>query len=350
MHMVRMVQNNYKKFFWRLYSVHVLVIFFLPVAHAQDIHFSMFNACPLYLNPAQTGNFIGDWRAAASYRNQWSALAIPFSTAAVSFDRKFYLLHQDFSAGAEFINDESGSVALSVNKLYGSLGLRKVMNHNVFHFGIQLGYVFKSLDLDKVTLPNQYNPLTGTFDGQLPGNEINMGERTSNFDFNAGLLWKKKIKIFEPELGFSFSHLNNPRESFYDDEQRLPIRSTVHAKLKTNLGDALYVQPAFLYMNHKGSNETIAGFNAGFNVFGKKSTVKELMAGVYLRNGFLSDADALAVLAGATIGRIDLAICYDITISGLKTATNHNGAFEITLQYRSISTVLNSYSIPCERF
>lgn len=345
-----MVQNNYKRFFRCLFSVHLLVIFSLPVVLAQDIHFSMFNACPLYLNPAQTGNFSGDWRAGANYRNQWSALAIPFNTAAFSFDKKFYLLHQDFSAGIMFINDQSGSVALSVNKLYGSLGFRKVINHNIFHAGVQVGYVFKSLDLDKVTLPNQYNPLTGTFDGQLPGNEINMGERTSNLDFNAGLLWTKKIRSLEPELGFSFSHLNNPRESFYDDEQRLPVRSTVHARMKASLGDAVYLQPAILYMNHKGSNETIAGFNAGFNVFGKKSTVKELMAGVYLRNGFISDADALAILAGASIGRIDLAICYDITVSGLKAATNHNGAFEISLQYRSISTVLNSYSIPCERF
>ena len=345
-----MVPNNSKRFFRRLFSVHVLVIFSLPVLIAQDIHFSMFNACPLFLNPAQTGNFSGDWRVAANYRNQWNALAIPFSTAAVSFDGKFYLLHQDFSAGAMFINDESGSVALSVNKLYGSLGFRKVINHNVFHLGIQLGYVFKSLDMDKVTLPSQYNPLTGTFDGQLPGNETNMGERTSNLDFNAGILWKKKIRILEPEIGVSFSHLNKPNESFFDDDQHLPVRSTLHARLKTNLSDEFYVEPALLFMNHKGSRETIAGLNTGFNIFGKKSTVKEMMAGIYLRNGFLSDADAIAVYAGATIGRIDLAICYDITVSDLKEATNHNGAFEISLQYRSISTVLNSYSIPCERF
>ncbi len=345
-----MVHNNSKKFFRRLVSVHLLVIFSLPVLIAQDIHFSMFNDCPLFLNPAQTGNFNGDWRVAANYRNQWNALAIPFSTAAVSFDSKFYWLHQDFSAGFLFINDESGSVALSVNKLYGSLGFRKVINRNVIHLGVQVGYVFKSLDLDKLTLPNQYNPLTGTFDSQLPGQEVNMGERTSNLDLNAGVLWKKKIRILEPEVGFSFAHLNNPSESFFDDDQHLPVRSTLHARLKVNLSDEFYIQPALLFMNHKGSRETVAGLNAGINVFGKKSAVRELMAGVYLRNGFLSDADALAVLAGATIGRIGLAVCYDITISELKVATRHNGAFEIALQYRSISTVLNSYSIPCERF
>ncbi|MCI5059058.1 MAG: hypothetical protein MRY83_23295, partial [Flavobacteriales bacterium] len=28
---------------------------------AQDIHFSQFNNSPLSLNPAETGNFKGDW-------------------------------------------------------------------------------------------------------------------------------------------------------------------------------------------------------------------------------------------------------------------------------------------------
>ncbi|MBN1415330.1 MAG: PorP/SprF family type IX secretion system membrane protein [Bacteroidales bacterium] len=348
--MVLMVRNSYINILHRLISVYVLVIFPVQVVNGQDIHFSMFNACPLYLNPAEAGNFNGDWRIAGNYRNQWSSLAVPFHTAAIAFEKKFFLLHQDFSAGAVFINDESGAVALSVNKLYGSLGFRKSINRNIFHVGLQLGYVFKSLNLDKVTLPGQFNRDLGIFDAQRPSGEANMGERTSNLDLNAGVMWKRKIKRFEPEIGLSLSHLNYPNESFYDDNQKLPIRSTVHATLKANLGEAVYLQPALLYMNHKGSNETIAGFNAGFNVFGRKSAVKELMAGVYLRNGFLSNSDAIAVLAGATIGRIDFAFCYDITISGLKTANNQNGAFEISLQYRSISTVLNSYSIPCERF
>jgi len=103
-------------------------------------------------------------------------------------------------------------------------------------------------------------------------------------------------------------------------------------------------------MNHKGSNENHCRIKCRLEYLRKKSSVKELMAGAYIRNGFLSNADAIAVLIGATIGRIDVALCYDITVSGLKTATNSNGAFEISVQYKSISTVLNSYSIPCERF
>jgi hypothetical protein len=37
----------------------------------QDIHFSQYYASPLSLNPANTGNYDGDWRLMNSYRQQW---------------------------------------------------------------------------------------------------------------------------------------------------------------------------------------------------------------------------------------------------------------------------------------
>jgi type IX secretion system PorP/SprF family membrane protein len=341
----KLYRNNRKILFSFLF-----ISFFTAAAQGQDIHFSLFNASPLYLNPANTGNFNGDWRLAANYRNQWSALAKPFSTAAVGFDKQFYWLNQNFSFGVAFINDESGSLSLSVNKLYGSLGFTKNINHHIFHVGFQLGYVLKSLNYNKVTLPNQWDPYTGAFNNSLSTGEVNMGDRVSNLDLNLGLIWRKKIGIFEPEAGLAFSHLNNPNESFFDDTQRQQVRTTLHASVKTNLRDEIYIRPLLLFMNHKGANESMVGLMAGFNVFGHNSGVKELNAGLYLRNGFITQADAIAVSAGATFRRFDFALCYDYTVSVLKTTTNNLGAFEISLIYKSISTVLNSYSIPCERY
>ena len=129
-----MVQKM-KSFFLRWLTIFNLFVFFLnePIT-GQDIHFTLFNSSPLYLNPANTGNFNGDWRLTGTYRNQWSALSDPFSTAAVGFDKQFYLLNQTLAFGLTFINDESGSVALSVNELFGSLSYKKVINHNVFYF------------------------------------------------------------------------------------------------------------------------------------------------------------------------------------------------------------------------
>src|ERR1700744_5202325 len=53
---------------------------------AQDIHFTQFNAAPLIINPAFTGNFDGQYRVAAIYRNQWQSVTVPYVTYGASID------------------------------------------------------------------------------------------------------------------------------------------------------------------------------------------------------------------------------------------------------------------------
>jgi hypothetical protein len=192
--------------------------------------------------------------------------------------------------------------------------------------------------------------LSGMYNTDIPSNETNMGEKVSYLDFNLGLMWKRSIHIFEPEAGISLNHFNFPKESFFDAKERLPLRYIFHARVKTKFSDNFYIQPAILFTLHKQAREMVIGSNVGFNVFNKRSNVKQLITGIYIRDGFFKNADAISILGGATIGRLDVAICYDYNISGLKVATNNVGAFEISFIYKSISTVLNSYSIPCERF
>ena len=61
------------------------VLFFNVVA-AQDPSFSQFFASPLTLNPALTGKFNGDLRAAGNYRNQWPDVNRAYITSTVSVD------------------------------------------------------------------------------------------------------------------------------------------------------------------------------------------------------------------------------------------------------------------------
>src|SRR4030042_3201253 len=158
-----MIRKTIDIFGQRILLMSLPVLFSLTAVRGQDIHFSLFNACPLYLNPANTGNFNGDWRLSGIYRNQWTALADPFSTAAAGFDKQFYLLNQNLSFGLAFISDESGSLSLFVNKLYGSLGYPRIIHHHEIHLGLQIGYVLKSLNYGSLTLPNQWDQETGGF-------------------------------------------------------------------------------------------------------------------------------------------------------------------------------------------
>ncbi|NJK86634.1 MAG: type IX secretion system membrane protein PorP/SprF [Bacteroidales bacterium] len=66
----------------------ILFISFFCFTKAQDIHFSGYQASPLFINAANTGNFEGNWRLAGTYRDQWRALSNPFTTAGISFDKR----------------------------------------------------------------------------------------------------------------------------------------------------------------------------------------------------------------------------------------------------------------------
>jgi len=68
------------------YSI-ICCLFLVTTIKAQDFHLSLYDAAPLFLNPAMTGLVEGKMRLHAHYRNQWNAIAYkPFTTALVSFD------------------------------------------------------------------------------------------------------------------------------------------------------------------------------------------------------------------------------------------------------------------------
>src|SRR5574343_643875 len=62
------------------------ILGYLP-SRSQDFHLSMYDAGPLFLNPAMTGVVDATARIHAQYRNQWSSVAYkPFTTAMISAD------------------------------------------------------------------------------------------------------------------------------------------------------------------------------------------------------------------------------------------------------------------------
>ncbi len=324
-----------------LYSVS---LFFIPELSAQDAQFTMFNSNPLWLNPANTGNFDGDWRINGSFRNQWAATSSPFRTASVGADTKFYLLNQKLAGGLYFLNDESGIGGLSFNKLYASVAYEKNYKENYFSIGLQAGYVFGS-----VNSWLNWDHLTGDFDA--PSDEENFSGKTSYFDLNAGLRWKKSIGIFEPNVGISLLHVNKPNKSFFDGDEKEGIEFVFHTDVKVKMNDEFFVLPAILYRVKSGPSQTIIGTNVGYNFLGNKTSVRQVFGGVYIKNGIFNELDALSVLLGATVRRLDIGLSYDFNMSNLsKISGKMMGAFEISFIYKSISTVLNSYSIPCERY
>ena len=68
----------------------VLGIFIVagPSVYAQDLHFSQYNENPSLVNPALTGSAYV-LRASVVYKDQWSAVTVPYRTLGASVEMKF---------------------------------------------------------------------------------------------------------------------------------------------------------------------------------------------------------------------------------------------------------------------
>ncbi len=339
----------------KLYIIHayfrlLLAFFFFlgailcaPQLIAQEKLFTQFDYNPLVINPANTGNFIGDWRIAGYLRNQ-QLFAGDFRTTSLSYDRQLYILNQKIGAGLYVMNDESGTGAkkLIYNKIYASLAYQAMVGNNQIGFGLQAGYAIGSYPDYSI-----WDRKTGGFN--LPSGEPDSYGQSNFFDLNIGLNYKTSLGVFEPEIGVSAMHLNNPDKSFDKDgsgKEAMALLGTF--VLKTNINDHIYVTPKFLLLNNAGQNGTVAGLEGGYRVVGR-SQVKRIFGGAYMRNGLIIENKALTFQAGATVNRIDIVLNYEMASSATSNSGSL-GAFEVSFIYKSISTVLNSYSIPCERY
>ena len=200
------------------------------VLNAQDTHFSQFYASPLNLNPALTGISDGAYRVAGIYRNQDRSFTTPYITYSGSFDIKLLqnLLKNDvFGVGGLFVGDKSGDGVLTMNTGMLSLSYHKSLGKEHNHFigiGLQGGYVQKSVDIARLTFPDQH--VSGNFDLSQPNHENLSKSKVSYFDLNVGILHQSWIKPGEVGIftGLSIYHLTSPKESFYNDNVRLSNR------------------------------------------------------------------------------------------------------------------------------
>ncbi|OFY23710.1 MAG: hypothetical protein A2W98_09745 [Bacteroidetes bacterium GWF2_33_38] len=338
-----------KLFFTSIFSFFFLV----QLTTGQDIHFSQFYASPLTLTPANTGNYDGDWRIMNNYRRQWGSFSsppIPYTTISFGIDKSLYLRKDKLSFGFLILNDESSTAELAINKIFGSIAFHKILGNHSFNIGIQGGFVMKSVLPENLTFPNQFDNTTGYFNSDLSSGETTVGEQISYMDLNAGISWSGKLGNFVPDVGISLFHINQPKESFLDKDNKLSMRKVIHAGGKYYIQSRYFIYPNFLLMEHSKASDMLVGSNFGYILPSEVSKVKNIFMGVYFRDGISRNPDSFIGVVGANLFNVDLGISYDFNVSDLKVATNYKGGFEISLIYTVPSTKLTKITIPCDRF
>jgi type IX secretion system PorP/SprF family membrane protein len=338
----------------------LIAVFALTVkdVRAQDIHFTQFNAAPLTVNPAFTGNFSGQWRAAAIYRDQWRSIPAPFVTYGASLDMPIVhdLSIDDYlAAGLQLYNDRAGDGNLS-----NFSGLLSVAYHKFFgandpnkslSVGLQGGYTSKSIDLSRLYFEDEY--YNGSFRQGTSVEWPNLNNKLNYWIVNAGVAWSQSTgERFGYTIGLGANNLNQPRESFrkqQNSEVGLGIRYTGQVGAIWYTGEKFSLRPAVLYQSQATAYELVAGNE--FHMIVGDPEVRSMATALFL-GGWYRNNDAALISAGIEFKGFRIGVSYDYTISDLSGATNGNGGFEISLRYIAPNPLdfARRLVYPCSRF
>lgn len=326
-------------------------------AQAQDIHFTQFEAAPLVINPAFTGGHNGLWRAAGIYRNQWRSVTIPYVTYGASFDMPLItdLSTDDYLAGGiQLFNDKAGDANLSNFSALASVAYTKFLGRKVdksISIGVQGGYTQKSIDLSKLYFADEF--VGGTFMGGTSAEYPYLNNKVDYFTLNAGVAWSHApTQKFGYTIGLGANNLNQPQESF-----RKKANSDVGLAMRYNaqVGAILYtserfsIRPAVLYQSQATATELIGG--SEFHYIVGSPEFRSIATAVFL-GGWYRTGDAAMITGGIEFKGFRLGLSYDYNTSALKSASNGNGGFEISLRYIAPNPLdfARRLLYPCARF
>ncbi len=324
---MKSVKNFYQ------YLLIAAVFLFVQNIHAQDLHFSQYFNTPLLVNPANTGFAPDvDWRAGVNYRNQYSSLTSnPYKTMSAWGDAQLFNNRFEsgwMGVGGAIMKDVAGAGNLTSTRAYGSVAYHQLVGlSSLLSIGFNVGYVAKKVDFTKLTFDNQWNGQF--FDVTIPSNEDFAYSQVGYLDLQTGVNY-----AFFPNsntyvnAGFSLSHFNRPRESFFSNKSavdaRLAVRYTGFLNAMYKINDQWIINPNAYYSQMGNTFEVVGGMNANYNLSGDGT--KQLIGGVYYRF-----QDAAIPMVGFLLNDFKLTASYDATVSSLGAYNNRYGAYEISL-------------------
>ncbi len=310
------------------FRISLLAVLFTGLSYGQDAHLSMYDAAPLFLNPALTGVVEGDFRVHAQYRTQWKSVNYkPYTSALVSFDMPikkwgFGIQLNNFRAGAGNFNVFQGLLSAAY---YVPLNRNKT---HIVNFGLQGGVTQKSIEYQLLSFNNQYTLNNGgEFDQTIVSGE-DFGAQSKFIPMlNASALYyySKSQARLNPFIGVSLFNLTQPNESFFGRETKLPLRMYTHLGTRINITELFYLIPKVLIMNQKKFHEQTYALEAGYFMKGSAAYV---LGGVIFRA-----KDAMIATIGVKKEQFIIKVGYDFNISSLTAASKSKGGFELSFTY-----------------
>jgi type IX secretion system PorP/SprF family membrane protein len=298
---------------------------------AQDIHFSQFYCSYLNLNPANTGNFDGDYRFNGNFKNQWSSIAEPYRTFSFSGEAKSLIKKDESIAlGLLFYSDKAGVGGLQSNQIALSISKNLVIDKDSAisaRIGLQAGLLNRSINFDAFSFDNQYSG--SNYDPNRNNGEDFEKSSINSFIIHSGIQFNYKIdKRKAVNFGMAGFNLNAPKQSFDGAKVKLDRRYSFNLGADYYLSEKIDILPSILYSKQGENRELLWGSNFRYRLNQSDFFKRNLYAGLFYRN-----KDALIINAGLDYNQWLVGLSYDINLSNLDLATNNRGGLELSITY-----------------
>lgn len=301
------------------------------LSEAQDIHWSQFVDNPIYQSPGQAGNFDGDVRFIANYRDQWRSVTIPFQTLSMSVDTKLRSnLKKEWGAGILVFQDAVGDGKLRTLEVQANLNRPFVLKTDsslILRTGINLGMNQRRVNSNAFYYDNQFNGIV--FDPSLPSNETFQTESKTNFSTGIGTVLDWKIdRKSSLNSGVGFYNLNRPNQGFLGQKITRDIRTNIFSRYEKKLRSDLILLPAANLSFQGKYREFIAGSSIKYILANQKIVYRAVQAGIWYR---VKDAAYFSV--GMDYQNWFFGVSYDMNLSKLTPASGARGGIEFAIRY-----------------
>ena len=322
----------------RAFYILFITLFSFSKHYAQDPQFSQFYSNPLYLGPSFAGAVEGS-RIAATYRNQWWDINVPFYAYSFSYDHYFSTFNSGL--GIQAVKDVAGTSSL------GSMNIGVMYSYNfqvfnVWHVrpGISFHYLQHGLDGDLLFLDQIIHASATSTSAPIQTRDY-----ARDIDAGASLI-VYTVKFWS---GFTVDHMLTPNITLYATEATVPVKISIY-------GGYEFARRGKLL---KPSDETMT---FAF-MYKQQARVKQLDLGVYWHKYPLvlglwyrgipiinsHRGDAIVFLAGIKTRQFNIGYSYDFTISNLLLETR--GSHEISTSFKFLLPRRTKLGrVPCPEF
>ncbi|MGY6562182.1 MAG: PorP/SprF family type IX secretion system membrane protein [Luteibaculaceae bacterium] len=291
----------------------------------QQQHFSLFQYSGIFLNPAETGNFAGDYRLSLLSKRQWGSFTEPYQGFSLGAERK-----EDSSLplniGINFTDDVAGDSQFKNTLVQVHLAKTFSLNlKNRFTLGVTAGYEQFSFDNSRLNFGNQFTG--GIFNPLANANEDFLQNRSGFFTLGTGFLWQYQVSTkSELSIGSGAMRINQPEAGFYLNTTPVNLRANHYIRYKSKISNDVQIEPMVLYSTQGNANEFILASQVVFFQNESEFNTRAILANLGYRWG-----DALFLGAGYQFNNTTFVIAYDVNTSNLTNSTQYQGGWEIAL-------------------